>query len=132
MKSRGVYETPAGTVLRVAHLDLEGITMDREVVHLRDMLTPKISELIYNGFWYAPEMEFLMAAIEKSQENVTGKVTLSLYKGNVMPIGRESEHSLYNEKIASMDEHGGYDQKDAIGFIKLNALRLKMWASRKK
>lgn len=132
MKSRGVYETPAGTVLRAAHMDLEGMTMDREVMRLRDMLTPKIAELIYNGFWYSPEMEFLMAAVNKSQENVTGKVYLSLYKGNVMPIGRESQQSLYNPKIASMDVHGGYDQTDATGFIKLNALRLKMWASRKK
>jgi len=132
MKSRGVYETPGCQILRVAHLDLEGITMDREVMHMRDMLTPKYSELVYNGFWYAPEMEFLMAAMDKAQENVSGKVHLSLYKGNVMPIGRESPNSLYNEKIASMDVHGGYDQKDAIGFIKLNALRLKAWAMRKK
>jgi len=132
MKSRGVYETPAGTVLRAAHLDLEGITMDREVMHLRDMLTPKISELMYNGFWFTPEMEFLMAAVDKSQEHVSGKVYLSLYKGNVMPIGRESDESLYDMDIASMDVHGGYDQKDAKGFIKLNALRLKMWALRKR
>jgi argininosuccinate synthase len=132
MKSRGVYETPAGTVLRVAHMDLEGITMDREVMRLRDMLVPKIAELMYNGFWYSPEMELLMAMVSKSQENVSGKVTLSLYKGNVMPIGRESAQSLYNPKIASMDVHGGYDQTDATGFIKLNALRLKQWASRKK
>ena len=130
MKSRGVYETPAGTILRVAHMDLEGITMDREVMHLRDSLTPKISELIYYGFWYSPEMEFLMAAVNKSQEYVSGKVNLSLYKGNVMPIGRESKESLYDESIASMDVHGSYDQKDATGFIKLNALRLKMWALR--
>jgi argininosuccinate synthase len=128
MKSRGVYETPGYTVLRTAHLDLEGLTMDREVVHLRDSLTPKISELIYNGFWYTPEMEFLMAAVEKSQEYVSGKVTLSLYKGNCMVIGRESKESLYDEKTASMDVHGGYNQKDAIGFIRLNALRLKTWA----
>lgn len=131
MKSRGVYETPAGTVLRVAHLDLEGLTMDREVMHIRDMLVPKISELMYNGFWYAPEMEFLMAAINRSQENVTGTVRLALYKGNAMAIGRSSDYSLYSEDIASMDVHGGYDQKDAIGFIKLNALRLKMWAKRR-
>ncbi|MBN2518366.1 MAG: argininosuccinate synthase [Candidatus Altiarchaeota archaeon] len=130
MKSRGVYETPAGTILRAAHMDLEGITMDREVMHLRDALIPKISELIYYGFWYSPEMEFLMAAINKSQERVSGKVYLSIYKGNVLPIGRESRESLYDEAIASMDVHGGYDQKDAIGFIKLNALRLKMWALR--
>ncbi len=132
MKSRGVYETPAGTVLRAAHMDLEGITMDREVMRIRDMLAPKISELIYNGFWYSPEMELLMTMVNKSQQNVSGKVTLSLYKGNVMPIGRESQQSLYNANIASMDVHGGYDQTDATGFIKLNALRLKQWASRKK
>ncbi|MDD5111831.1 MAG: argininosuccinate synthase [Candidatus Altiarchaeota archaeon] len=128
MKSRGVYETPGYTVLRTAHLDLEGLTMDREVMHIRDSLTPKISELIYNGFWYSPEMEFLMAAVEKSQEHVSGKVYLSLYKGNCTVIGRESSESLYDEKTASMDVHGGYDQTDAVGFIRLNALRLKNWA----
>jgi len=128
MKSRGVYETPGYTVLRIAHLDLEGLTMDREVMHLRDSLTPKIAELIYYGFWYSPEMEFLMTAVEKSQEHVSGKVCLSLYKGNCAVIGRESQESLYDEKTASMDTHGNYDQKDAIGFIKLNALRLKTWA----
>jgi argininosuccinate synthase len=132
MKSRGVYETPAGTALRAAHMDLEGITMDREVMRIRDMLIPKISELIYNGFWYAPEMELLMTAVDKSQENVNGKVCLSLYKGNVMPISRESPNSLYNPDVASMDVHGGYDQTDATGFIRLNALRLKQWANRKK
>lgn len=132
MKSRGVYETPAGTVLRAAHMDLEGITMDREVMRIRDMLIPKISELIYNGFWFSPEMGLLMAMVDKSQENVSGKVYLSLYKGNVMPIGRESQQSLYNLNIASMDVHGGYDQTDATGFIRLNALRLKQWANKKK
>jgi argininosuccinate synthase len=131
MKSRGVYETPAGTVLRAAHLDIEGLTLDREVMRIRDSLVPKISELIYNGFWYAPEMELLMAMVDKSQEDVSGEVSLSLYKGNVMPIGRESEKSLYSESIASMDVHGDYDQTDATGFIKLNALRLKQWAKRK-
>jgi argininosuccinate synthase len=132
MKSRGVYETPAGTILRTAHLDLEGLTLDREAMRIRDSFIPKFSELIYNGFWYAPEMELLMAMVEKSQENVSGSVTLSLYKGNAMPIGRESKNSLYSEDIASMDVAGDYDQKDAIGFIKLNALRLKQWAKRKK
>ncbi|HLC97108.1 MAG TPA: argininosuccinate synthase [Candidatus Nanoarchaeia archaeon] len=132
MKSRGVYETPAGTVLRIAHLDIEGMTMDREVMQIRDSLTPKLSSLIYNGFWYSPEMELLQTMINKSQENVSGKVYLKLYKGNVNAIGRESPSSLYNAKIASMDEHGGYNQMDAIGFIKLNALRLKAWANRKK
>jgi argininosuccinate synthase len=131
MKSRGVYETPGGTILRAAHLDIEGITMDREVMVIRDSLIPKFSQLIYFGFWYAPEMELLMSLIDKSQENVNGKVYLKLYKGNVNVVGRESSSSLYDEKIASMDELGGYDQTDAIGFIKLNALRLKAWAKRK-
>jgi argininosuccinate synthase len=130
MKSRGVYETPGYTVLRIAHLDLEGLTMDREVMHLRDSITPKIAELIYYGFWYSPEMEFLNTAIEKSQEHVSGKVYLSLYKGNCTVIGRESQESLYDEKTASMDTHGNYDQKDAIGFNRLNALRLKTWAKK--
>ncbi len=128
MKSRGVYETPAGTILFKAHLDIEGLVLDREVCHLRDMLMPKIAELIYNGFWFSPEMEFLMAAINKSQENVDGKVYLTLYKGNVIITGRESEKSLYNVDIASMDKIGGYNQTDAKGFIKLNALRLKLGA----
>ncbi len=126
MKSRGVYETPAGTILRIAHLDIEGLTLDREVCHLKDMLMPKIAQLIYNGFWFSPEMEFLMAAINKSQENVEGTVHLKLYKGNAMVIGRESKKSLYNKDIASMDKEGGYDQTHAIGFIKLNGLRLKL------
>ncbi|VVB54491.1 Argininosuccinate synthase [uncultured archaeon] len=128
MKSRGVYETPGYTVLRVAHLDIEGLTMDREVCHIRDMLTPKVSELMYNGFWFAPEMDFLMAAIEKSQEYVSGKVTVSVYKGNCIVIGRESKDSLYDSGVASMDVHGAYNQLDAVGFIRLNALRLRMWA----
>ncbi len=128
IKSRGVYETPAGTILLKAHLDLEGITLDKEVCHLKDMLMPKIAELIYNGFWFSPEFEFLMAAIEKSQENIEGKVYLTLYKGNIFVTGRESVKSLYDENIASMDKSGGYDQTDAIGFIKINALRLKLGA----
>jgi len=131
MKSRGVYETPAGTILRKAHLDIEGLTMDREVMHIRDSLIPKISELIYYGFWYSPEFNLLMAMVDKSQENITGKVYLKLYKGNIIITGRESPCSLYDQKIASMDEHGGYDQTDADGFIKLNALRLKASANRK-
>lgn len=129
MKSRGVYETPAGTILLKAHLDVEGITLDREVCHLKDMLMPKIAELIYNGFWYSPEFEFLMAAIDHSQKNVDGKVYLSLYKGNVSVTSRESGKSLYDESVASMDKSGGYDQTDATGFIKLNALRLKLGAN---
>lgn len=125
MKSRGVYETPAGTVLWNAHLDLEGLVLDREVFHLKETMMPKIAQLIYNGFWFSPEMDFLMAAIERSQEKVDGKVFLTLYKGNAIVTGRESPNSLYNQEVASMDKHGGYDQQDAKGFIKLQALRLK-------
>jgi argininosuccinate synthase len=132
MKSRGVYETPGGTILLQAHLDIEGLTMDREVKLLRDSLIPKYAQLIYFGFWYSPEMDVLTALMEKAQEHVSGKVYLTLYKGNIIIQGRESEESLYDEKIASMDVHGGYDQKDATGFIKLNALRLKANAKRKK
>ena len=132
MKSRGVYETPAGTILHIAHRDIEGLTMDREVMHLRDMLMPKFAELIYYGFWYSPEMEFLRAAFDKSQEHISGTVHLSLYKGNCMVIGRESKESLYNQDLSSMDVLGGYDQKDATGFIKLNALRLKASSMRDK
>jgi argininosuccinate synthase len=132
MKSRGVYETPGGTILLQAHLDIEGLTMDREVKLLRDSLIPKYAQLIYFGFWYSPEMDVLTALMDKAQEHVSGKVTLRLYKGNIIIQGRESEESLYDEKIASMDIHGGYDQKDATGFIKLNALRLKANAKRKK
>jgi argininosuccinate synthase len=125
MKSRGVYETPAGTILLKAHLDIEGLTLDKEVCHLKDMLMPKIAELIYNGFWFSPEFEMLTAAINNSQKNVDGKVYITLYKGNAFVTGRESNKSLYDEDIASMDKEGGYDQTDAKGFIKLNALRLK-------
>ncbi|MBI3034949.1 argininosuccinate synthase [Candidatus Woesearchaeota archaeon] len=125
MKSRGVYETPSGTILHIAHRDIEGLTMDREVMHLCDMLMPKFAELVYYGFWYSPEMEFLREAFDKSQEHVSGTVYLSLYKGNCMVIGRESKESLYNQDLSSMDVLGGYDQKDALGFIRLNALRLK-------
>ena len=125
MKSRGVYETPAGTALWKAHLDLEGLVLDREVFHLKEMLMPKIAQLIYNGFWFSPEMDFLMAAINKSQEHVDGKVHMTLYKGNAMVTRRESHKSHYDQDIASMDRLGGFDQTDAKGFIKLNALRLK-------
>jgi argininosuccinate synthase len=124
MKSRGVYETPGGTILWKAHLDIEGITLDKEVAHLKDMLMPKIAALIYNGFWFSPEMKFLMSAVNQSQENVEGKVYMTIYKGNVMIKGRESAKSLYSTDIASMDKLGGYDQTDAKGFIKINALRL--------
>jgi argininosuccinate synthase len=132
IKSRGVYETPAGTVLYAAHRDLEGLTMDREVMHIRDGLMPKLAELMYYGFWYSPEMELLMTLIDKSQEYVTGKVKLKLYKGNVIVTGRESPNSLYDEAQSSMDVAGGYDQRDAKGFIKINALRLINSALRKK
>ncbi|HEX2921004.1 MAG TPA: argininosuccinate synthase [Bacteroidales bacterium] len=124
IKSRGVYETPAATVLHIAHKDIEGIAMDREVKRLVSMLTPKFSELIYNGFWFSPEMDFLMAAIEKSQELIDGSVHLCLYKGNVIIEGRESPSSLYNSKLSSMDIEGGFDQTDSKGFIKINAIRL--------
>jgi argininosuccinate synthase len=124
IKSRGVYETPAATVLHIAHRDIEGIAMDREVMRLVNMLSPKFAELIYNGFWFSPEMDFLMAAIEKSQELIDGSVHLCLYKGNVIIEGRESPSSLYNEKLSSMDIEGGFDQVDSKGFIKINAIRL--------
>lgn len=124
IKSRGVYETPGGTILYVAHRDIEGIAMDREVMRLRDMLSPELARLIYNGFWFSPEMDFLMSAINKSQEMIDGEVVLKLYKGNVYPISRSSDSSLYDEKLSSMDEEGGYNQEDATGFIKINAIRL--------
>lgn len=126
IKSRGVYETPAGTILLKAHQDIESITLDREVMHFKEIMSPIIAKLIYNGFWYSPEMDFLMAAINKSQENVSGKVYMTLYKGNVIVTGRESQFSLYDEALSSMDEDGGYDQKDAAGFIKITGLRLKL------
>ena len=125
IKSRGIYETPGGTILWAAHRDLEGIAMDKEVMHLRDMLIPKFAELIYNGFWFSPEMDFLMSAFNKSQEAITGKVRVSLYKGNVVTIGRESPSSLYNQDLSSMDIEGGFDATDAQGFININAIRLK-------
>lgn len=124
IKSRGVYETPGGTILHVAHKDIEGIAMDREVRRLRDMLSAKLSELIYNGFWFSPEMEFLMAAVDKSQEAIDGRVTLKLYKGNVTVLGRKSSSSLYDRELSSMDIEGGFDQTDSAGFIKINAIRL--------
>lgn len=124
MKSRGVYETPGGTILHSAHRALESVTMDREVMHLRDSLIPKISELIYYGFWYSPEMDMLKAAVEESQKNVTGTVRLKIYKGNVILAGRRSPYSLYKEDLATFEEDSIYNQADATGFIKLNALRL--------
>lgn len=125
IKSRGIYETPGGTILWAAHRDLEGIAMDKEVMHLRDMLIPKFSELIYNGFWYSPEMDFIMSAFNKSQEAITGTVRVALYKGNVVTIGRESPYSLYNQDLSSMDIEGGFDATDSTGFININAIRLK-------
>lgn len=130
MKSRGAYETPGGTILWKAHHDLEALVLDREVFHLKEMWMPKIAQLIYNGFWFSPEMDFLMAAIEKSQEHVEGKVYLKLYKGNVIIFKRESAKSLYSQDVASMDCLGNYDQLDAKGFIKLNALRLKTYTTK--
>jgi len=124
IKSRGVYETPAGTILLHAHMDIEGIAMDREVMRLRNMLSPVFAEIVYNGFWFSPEMEFLKAAIDKSQELIDGIVYLSLYKGNVFINGRESPSSLYNQELSSMDIAGGFDQKDSAGFIRINAIRL--------
>ncbi len=125
IKSRGVYETPGATILWAAHRDLEGIAMDKEVMHLRDTLVPKFSEIIYNGFWFSPEMDFLMSAFNKSQEAIDGTVTLSLHKGNVSTIGRESPTSLYDQRQSSMDVAGGFDATDSKGFININAIRLK-------
>ena len=124
IKSRGVYETPGGTVLMKAHLDIEGIAMDREVMRLRNMLSPVFAELVYNGFWFSPEMDFLRAAIDKSQELIDGIVYITLYKGNIIIDGRESPSSLYDKELSSMDIEGGFDQKDSSGFIKINAIRL--------
>ncbi|WGK69535.1 argininosuccinate synthase [Candidatus Haliotispira prima] len=130
MKSRGVYETPGLQILLEAHKDLEGLTLDREVMQLRDSILPRFATTIYNGFWFSPEMEFMMAAIRRSQEHVSGTVQVKLYKGNAYPIARSSEYALYDEKIASMDEEGGYDHTDAEGFINLHALRLKTYYRR--
>ena len=125
IKSRGIYETPGATILWEAHRDLEGIAMDKEVMHIRDMFIPKFSELIYNGFWFSPEMDFLLTAINKSQEAVDGKVKLALIKGNVITIGRESPSSLYDKDLSSMNVEGGFDATDSTGFININAIRLK-------
>ncbi len=129
MKSRGVYETPGGTILIAAHRGIESITLDREVAHLKDSLMPRYAELIYNGFWFSPERRMLQAAIDESQRSVAGRVRLKLYKGNVSVIGRESPNSLYSMKVVTFEEDkGAYDQFDAQGFIKLNALRLRLGA----
>lgn len=128
MKSRGVYETPGGTILLAAHRAIESITLDREAAHLKDELMPRYASLIYNGFWFSPEREMLQCLIDKSQENVDGKVTLKLYKGSVFVVSRQSPKSLYSEAHVTFEEDSVYDQKDAAGFIKLNALRLRIGA----
>jgi argininosuccinate synthase len=133
MKSRGVYETPGGTILLAAHRAMESLTLDRGAAHLKDDLMPRYAELVYNGFWFSPEREMLQAAIDASQELVTGSVRLKLYKGNVIVIGRSSPYSLYAEDLVTFeDDRGAYDQKDAEGFIRLNALRLRTLAKRKR
>jgi argininosuccinate synthase len=133
MKSRGVYETPGGTILLAAHRAIESITLDRGAGHLKDEIMPRYAELIYNGFWFSPEREMLQALIDKSQERVEGEVRLDLYKGNVTVIGRNSNASLYSDALVTFeDDQGAYDQKDAAGFIKLNALRLRTLAARRR
>jgi argininosuccinate synthase len=129
MKSRGVYETPGGAILHSAHRQMETLTMDREVMHLRDSLIPRYSELVYYGFWFSPERLALQALVTESQRNVTGTVRLKLYKGNIMTVGRKSALSLYRPDIATMESGESiYDQSDATGFIKINALRLRVEA----
>lgn len=133
MKSRGMYETPGGTILLPAHRAIESITLDRGAAHLKDQLMPQYAELIYNGFWFSPEREMIQALIDKSQEKVTGTVRLKLYKGGIHVIGRESPHSLYDQDLVTFEEGAvAYDHRDAAGFIKLNALRLRTLAQRKK
>jgi len=133
MKSRGVYETPGGTILMEAHRDLEGITMDRDLMQLRDTMTPRFCALAYNGHWFGREMEALLAFVNESQRYITGRVKLELYKGNITMVGRESEYSLYDNLVASMDDDGGaYNQADATGFIRLHALPFKAHAMRLK
>jgi argininosuccinate synthase len=124
IKSRGIYETPGATILYAAHKDIEGIAMDREVMRLRNMLAPVFAELVYNGFWFSPEMEFLKASMDKSQEVIDGVVHMILYKGNIIIEGRESPSSLYNKELSSMDIEGGFNQADSLGFIRINAIRL--------
>ena len=133
MKSRGVYETPGGTILLAAHRGIESITLDRGAMHLKDELMPKYASLIYNGFWFAPEREMLQAAIDLSQAKVSGQVRVKLYKGNVTVIGRTSPYSLYDQELVTFEEGAvAYDHRDAAGFIKLNALRLRVNAQRDK
>ncbi|WP_136810639.1 argininosuccinate synthase [Desulfosediminicola flagellatus] len=128
MKSRGVYETPGGTLLRAAHVALEAITLDREVMKIRDSLIPRYAELIYNGFWFSPERELLQTTMDAAQKTVNGTVRMKLYKGNCFPVGRKSDQSLYKESFATFEEDNVYDQGDATGFIRLNGLRLRIQA----
>ena len=131
MKSRGMYETPGGTIYHLAHRGIEQLTLDRGAAHLKDELAPRYAELVYNGFWFSPEREMLQAAIDHSQAKVSGTVRLKLYKGSVHVIGRKSANSLYSEKVVTFeDDQGAYDQRDAAGFIKLNALRLRLLGRR--
>ena len=130
MKSRGVYETPGGQILMVARRAIESLTLDKGAAHLKDELMPKYAELIYNGFWFSPEREMLQVLIDKTKKNVSGAVRLKIYKGNVVVAGRKSENSIYSNKMATFEEDDVYDQKDAEGFIKLNALRLKLIKNR--
>jgi argininosuccinate synthase len=133
MKSRGIYETPGGTILHAARRAVESLTLDREAAHLKDSLMPRYAELVYYGFWYSPEREMLQALIDKSQENVEGTVRLKLYKGNVIVCGRKSPKSLYSDALVTFeDDRGAFDQKDASGFIRLNALRLRTLAARRR
>eukprot|EP01104_Vermistella_antarctica_P000096 TRINITY_DN1010_c0_g1_i2.p4 TRINITY_DN1010_c0_g1~~TRINITY_DN1010_c0_g1_i2.p4 ORF type:complete len:183 (+),score=55.89 TRINITY_DN1010_c0_g1_i2:823-1371(+) len=125
IKSRGLYETPGGTILQRAHIDIEGIAMDREVRRVRDTLLPKFCELVYNGFWFSPEMDFILTAFKQSQKVIDGTVTMRLYKGGIQVLNRSSPSSLYDQDLASMDIEGGYNQADAEGFIKINAIRLR-------
>ena len=131
MKSRGIYETPGGTILLAAHRAMESITLERGAAHLKDELMPRYAELIYNGFWYSPEREMLQAAIDQSQSNVTGTVRLKLYKGSVAAVGRKAPGSLYSRAHVTFEEDDVYNQQDAEGFIKLNALRLRLLAQRR-
>ena len=131
MKSRGIYETPGGTVLLAAHRGIESITLDRGAAHLKDELMPKYAELIYNGFWFSPEREMLQALIDRSQAHVSGTVRVKLYKGSATVVGRSSDASLYSQShVTFEDDAGAYDQKDAAGFIKINALRLRLLGMR--
>jgi argininosuccinate synthase len=126
MKSRGVYETPGGTVMHVAHRAMESLTLDREATHLKDEMMPRYAKLVYNGFWFAPEREMIQALVDKSQEHVSGTVRLKLYKGNVVVVGRKSPNSLYSLEHVTFEDDEVYDQHDAEGFIKLQALRLRL------